>query len=83
MHVTFYFTSQQVMFDGLGEIELKICDDQKILHGYIFDRGEVMRLSQGKKNPAGAFLMKTSDDKILKDYFQLIHWIEKNGFIQI
>lgn len=43
------------------------------------DPKTVMTLSKGRINPRGGFIMVTRGEEVLRDYFELVAWIERNG----
>lgn len=82
MKLTFIYTSEHVE-TNLGVIEKQICEDQNIPFTVEYNTAKVMKLSRGHQNPAYGFCMVDSENTVLKNYFDLIDWINKNAFRQI
>lgn len=39
----------------------------------------VMRLARGRANPSCGFVLVMPDDAVVRDTFELVEWIDKNG----
>lgn len=71
-----HFSDKRLKFP---EIERQICLDQGLSYSEIFDLPLTLKLSNGRVGPGG-FVMQARDGEVLYNYFDLVNWIEKNGF---
>ncbi len=83
MKVTQIYTNDAWTDCMCPSIEQSICFDQQIAFNVVTDRTRAMYLSEGKINPNGGYVCEVDDGTVIRDYFELVHWIEDKGLKQV
>lgn len=81
MKVTMYHSRDDwEILSEIPSIVCLICDDQKITIKHIVDKKKVLETIKSGFNPGwDSEVIVTSDGTIVKDYFDLVKWIDTKG----
>lgn len=60
-----------------------ICKDHHLMFEEYNDKPLAIRLSRGAISPTGSGYVIRIGDLILRDYIELVEWIEKMGYAQL
>lgn len=81
MKVTMYHSHDEwFLYEQIPSMMCLICNDQKITIDHIVNEKKVLGIIKGRYRPGrDNEVIVTGDGIIIKDYFDLVKWIESNG----